>query len=54
MSPVGVIERIASETGAPVDDTLYFDASSLRNGPAPTCLDMIRHNARTPLDALTD
>ncbi len=54
MSPIGVSERIASETGATVGGTLYSDALSVPNGPAPTYLDMVRHDARTLLGAPTD
>ena len=54
MSPIGVSERIASETGATVGGTLYFQALSVPSGPASTYLDMVRHDARTPLGALTD
>jgi zinc/manganese transport system substrate-binding protein len=38
--------RIAAETGAKIGGTLYSDALSEANGPAPTYLDMMRHNAK--------
>jgi len=47
-----VIEQIAKETNAKVGGTLYSDALSAPNGPAPTYLDMIRHNAKTIAAAL--
>ena len=47
-----VIERIAEETGATVGGTLYSDALSAPDGPAPTYLDLLRHNAETLLSAL--
>jgi len=49
-----LIERIASEAGAVVGGTLYPGALSPPGGPAPTYLDLVRHNARTIHDALAD
>lgn len=40
------IEMIARETGAKIGGTLYSDSLSLANGPAPTYIDMMRHNVR--------
>jgi zinc/manganese transport system substrate-binding protein len=40
-----LLERIADETGATVGGTLYPGALSEPDGPAPTYLDMMRHNA---------
>ena len=48
-----LLERIADETGAVVGGTLYSDALSGPDGPAPTYLDMMRHNAMTIAWALT-
>jgi zinc/manganese transport system substrate-binding protein len=47
-----IIEQIAKETGAKIGGTLYSDALSEANGPAPTYLDMMRHNAKTIAAAL--
>jgi zinc/manganese transport system substrate-binding protein len=47
-----IIEQIAKETGAKIGGTLYSDALSEPNGPAPTYLDMMRHNAKTIAAAL--
>ena len=47
-----LLERIADETGAFVGGTLYSDALSGPAGPAPTYLDMMRHNAMTLTRAL--
>lgn len=42
-----LIEQIASETGLKIGGTLYSDALSPADGPAPTYLDMMRHNIAT-------
>ena len=47
-----LLERIADETGATIGGTLYPDALSGPDGPAPTYLDMMRHNAMTLAQAL--
>jgi len=47
-----LLKRIADETGATVGGTLYPGALSGPEGPAPTYLDMMRHNARTLAQAL--
>jgi zinc/manganese transport system substrate-binding protein len=39
-----LVEQIARETDAVVGGTLYADALSAPGGPAPTYLDMFRHN----------
>ncbi|MEP9388484.1 zinc ABC transporter substrate-binding protein AztC [Mesorhizobium sp. KR9-304] len=39
-----LIEQIASETGLKIGGTLYSDALSDANGPAPTYIDMMRNN----------
>ncbi|XSG81940.1 MAG: metal ABC transporter substrate-binding protein [Methyloligella sp. ZOD6] len=39
-----LLNQIASETGAKIGGTLYSDALSGPDGPAPTYLAMIRHN----------
>ena len=39
-----LLQRIASESGARIGGTLYTDALSKPDGPAPTYIDMIRHN----------
>jgi zinc/manganese transport system substrate-binding protein len=48
-----LIEQIARETGAKVGGTLYSDALSEPDGPAPTYLDMFRHNIETLSQALS-
>ena len=47
-----LLERIADETGATIGGKLYPGALSDPDGPAPTYLDMMRHNARTLMQAL--
>lgn len=47
-----LLTRIASETGAKVGGTLYSDALTDEKGPAPTYIDLIRHNIRTLSAAL--
>ena len=47
-----LLEQIANETGATIGGTLYPDALSGPDGPAPTYLDMMRHNAMTLAQAL--
>ncbi len=41
-----LIERIAKESGAKTGGTLYSDALSDQSGPAPTYIDMMRHNVQ--------
>ncbi len=47
-----LLKRIADETGAVIGGTLYSGALSGPDGPAPTYLDMMRHNATTLAQAL--
>ena len=47
-----LLKRIADETGATIGGTLYPGALSGPDGPAPTYLDMMRHNATTLAQAL--
>jgi zinc/manganese transport system substrate-binding protein len=47
-----LLKRIADETGARVGGTLYSDALTDEKGPAPTYIDLIRHNIRTLSAAL--
>lgn len=47
-----LMRRIADETGATIGGTLYSDALSAADGPAPTYIDMMRHNIRTLSEAL--
>lgn len=44
--------RIAAETGAKVGGTLYSDALSDENGPAPTYIALVRHNITALTSAL--
>ena len=48
-----LLEQIADETGATIGGTLYPGALSGPDGPAPTYLDMMRHNATTLAQALS-
>ena len=41
-----LIEQIARETGAKIGGTLFSDALSKADGPAPTYIDMMRNNVR--------
>jgi zinc/manganese transport system substrate-binding protein len=47
-----LIERIRAESGAAMGGTLYSDALSPAEGPAPTYLAMMRHNLDTLMAAL--
>jgi zinc/manganese transport system substrate-binding protein len=47
-----LIDQIAAESGAAVGGELYTDALSDKDGPAPTYVEMIRHNAKTLTEAL--
>ena len=48
-----LLDQIASETGAKIGGVLYSDALSDKDGPAPTYLDMFRHNVGTLTAALS-
>jgi zinc/manganese transport system substrate-binding protein len=48
-----LLDQIAKETGAKIGGTLYSDALSEPDGPAPTYLDMFRHNIETLTAALS-
>ena len=52
VSDARLVKRIADETGARIGGTLYSDALSGANGPAPTYVDMMRHNLRQLAEAL--
>lgn len=47
-----LLKQIADESGAKVGGTLYSDALTDEKGPAPTYIDLIRHNIRTLSAAL--
>ena len=47
-----LIDQIAAETAAAVGGELYTDALSDKDGPAPTYVEMIRHNVKTLAEAL--
>jgi zinc/manganese transport system substrate-binding protein len=47
-----LIQQIAAETGARIGGTLYSDALSKPEGPAPTYIRMMRHNIRAISEAL--
>jgi len=48
-----LLDQIARETGAKIGGTLYSDALSGPDGPAPTYLDMFRHNVGVLTAALS-
>lgn len=47
-----LIRRIAAETGAKVGGTLISDGLTSEKGPAPTYIDMVRHNIKALTSAL--
>jgi zinc/manganese transport system substrate-binding protein len=47
-----LLRQIERETGARIGGALYSDALSGPDGPAPSYLDMMRHNLRTLTEAL--
>jgi zinc/manganese transport system substrate-binding protein len=47
-----VAQRLAAETGAKIGGTLYSDALSGPDGPAPSYIEMMRHNMRQLAAAL--
>lgn len=47
-----LIRRIAAETGARVGGTLISDGLTGEKGPAPTYIDMVRHNIKALTSAL--
>jgi zinc/manganese transport system substrate-binding protein len=47
-----LLQRIASESGARVGGTLYSDALTGPDGPAPSYIDMMRHNVKQLVSAL--
>ena len=47
-----LIRRIAAETGARVGGTLISDSLTGEKGPAPTYIDMVRHNIKALTSAL--
>ena len=49
-----LLEQVARDTGARIGGTLYSDALTGPDGPAPTYIDMMRHNATTLANALRD
>lgn len=49
-----LVERIRKESGARLGGTLYSDALSGADGPAPTYVAMMRHNLKTLLEGLSE
>lgn len=47
-----LIRRIAAETGARVGGILYSDSLTGEKGPAPTYIDLVRHNIKALTSAL--
>ena len=52
LSDERLIRRIAAETGAKVGGTLYSDSLTDEKGPAPTYIDLMRHNIKALTSAL--
>jgi zinc/manganese transport system substrate-binding protein len=52
LSDERLIRRIAAETGAKVGGTLYSDSLTDEKGPAPTYIDLVRHNIKALTSAL--
>lgn len=48
-----LVAQIAAEAGLTLGGTLYSDALSRPDGPAPTYIDLMRHNASTLAAAMT-
>ncbi|WP_265975017.1 zinc ABC transporter substrate-binding protein AztC [Brucella intermedia] len=49
-----LVEQIASEAGLKLGGTLYSDALSPADGPAPTYIDMMRYNVKTLISAINN
>lgn len=49
-----LLERVSEESGARIGGSLYSDSLSQPDGPAPTYLEMMRHNAKTLAEALAE
>ena len=47
-----LLKRIGAESGARIGGTLYSDALTDEKGPAPTYIDMMRHNVKQLAEAL--
>lgn len=47
------MQQVVAATGTEFGGTLYVDSLSEADGPVPTYLELIRHDARTVIDALT-
>ncbi|WP_415044511.1 metal ABC transporter substrate-binding protein [Gordonia sp. (in: high G+C Gram-positive bacteria)] len=47
------MQQVAESSGARFGGILYVDSLSEKDGPVPTYLDLIRHDARTIADGLT-
>jgi zinc/manganese transport system substrate-binding protein len=52
VSDTRLLERIAKEAGARIGGTLYSDALTGAGGPAPTYIEMMRHNVKQLVAAL--
>lgn len=48
-----LMRRMAAETGANIGGTLYSDSLTGEKGPAPTYIDMVRHNIKALTSALS-
>jgi zinc/manganese transport system substrate-binding protein len=52
MSDPRLVQQIADETGVTLGGELYADALSPPDGPAPTYLDMFKHNVGLLIPAM--
>jgi len=52
ISNPALVEQIAQEANMKVAGVLYSDALSAPSGPAPTYIDMMKHNVKTIIDAI--
>ena len=49
-----LVKRVSAETGARLGGTLYADSLTDEKGPAPTYIDMVRHNIKALTSALAN
>jgi zinc/manganese transport system substrate-binding protein len=52
ISDTRLVDQIASEAGLSVGGVLFSDALSSEEGPAPSYIEMMRHNTQTMFSAL--
>ena len=54
MTDPRMVKRIAEETGVALGGTIFSDSLSPKGGPAPTYVDMVRHNVKLLTAAMLD